>query len=66
MDSVARFFRDQWAAAIAALITAFYPFFLHYQGLLLRETLFNTLLVASFACLYCWRDRGARFDGSFS
>ena len=31
----------------------------------MSETLFNTLLVASFACLYWWRDRGARFDGFF-
>jgi len=60
-----RVFRNEWAAAIAALITAFYPFFLLYQGLLLSETLFNTLLVASFACLYWWRDRGARLDGAF-
>jgi hypothetical protein len=60
-----RAFRHEWAAAIAALITAFYPYFLFYQGLLLSETLFNTLLVASFACLYWWRGRGARFDGSF-
>jgi 4-amino-4-deoxy-L-arabinose transferase-like glycosyltransferase len=60
-----RVFRNEWAAAVAALITAFYPFFLLYQGLLLSETLFNTLLVASFACLYWWRDRGARLDGAF-
>jgi len=60
-----RVFHDKWAAAIAALITAFYPFFLFYQGLLLSETLFNTLLVASFACLYWWRDCGARLDSSF-
>lgn len=59
-----RIFRHEFAAASAAAITAFYPFFLLYQGLLLSETLFNTLLVASFACLYWWRDRGGRLDYS--
>src|SRR6185503_3371033 len=35
------------AAIIAACIVALYPFFLFYQGLLLSETLFNTLLLAA-------------------
>ena len=44
---------------------AFYPFMLFYQGLLLSETLFNTFLVAAFASLYWWRERGFRFDRVF-
>jgi 4-amino-4-deoxy-L-arabinose transferase-like glycosyltransferase len=59
-----RIFADPQAAFIAAAITAFYPFFLFYQGLLLSETLFNTLLIAAFACLYWWRERGSRIDGA--
>jgi 4-amino-4-deoxy-L-arabinose transferase-like glycosyltransferase len=60
-----RVLRDERAATVAAVITAFYPFLLFYQGLLLSETLFNTLLIAAFASLYWWRDRGARLDGVF-
>lgn len=59
-----RIFHNELSAAVAALITAFYPFFLLYQGLLLSETLFNLLLVSSFACLYWWRDRGGQLDYS--
>ena len=47
---------------IAVTIVALYPFLLFYQGLLLSETLFTTLLVAAFAALYWWRDRGLRIS----
>lgn len=57
-----RIFRDQLTGLIAATITAFYPFFLYYQGLLLSETLFNTFVVAGFAALYWWREGGAKID----
>jgi 4-amino-4-deoxy-L-arabinose transferase-like glycosyltransferase len=60
-----RVFGDHRAGIVAATIAAFYPFFLYYQGLLLSETLFNTLLVAAFACLYWWCDRGLRLDRVF-
>jgi 4-amino-4-deoxy-L-arabinose transferase-like glycosyltransferase len=60
-----RIFGDDRTATVAATITAFYPFFLYYQGLILSETLFDTLLVAAFASLYWWRERGARIDGAF-
>ena len=59
-----RIFRDRRTALIAFAMTAFYPFLLYYQGLLLSETLFNTLLVAGFASLYWWRDRGFRMDAA--
>lgn len=49
---------------IAATLVALYPFFLFYQGLLMSETLFDTLLIAAFAALYWWRDRGARMDAA--
>jgi hypothetical protein len=49
-------------AFIASCLAAVYPFFLFYQGLLLSETLFNTLLFAGIAALYWWRDRGLRID----
>lgn len=55
--------RNDIAAFIATCIAAIYPFFLFYQGLLLSETLFNTLLQASLAALYAWRARGAKLDG---
>lgn len=57
-----RVFASWRVATIAAAITAFYPFLLYYQGLLLSETLFNTFFIAGMASLYWWRDRssGAR------
>jgi 4-amino-4-deoxy-L-arabinose transferase-like glycosyltransferase len=57
-----RIFRDTFTSLIAATVAAFYPFFLYYQGLLLTETLFNTFVVAGFAALYEWRERGAKID----
>ena len=57
-----RLFRDRLAGFIAACLCAIYPFFLFYQGLLLSETLFDTLLLAGVAALFCWRERGARID----
>jgi len=58
-------FKRRSAAIAAYIMVAFYPFFLFYQGLLLSETLFNMLLIAAFASLYWWRERGLRFDGVF-
>jgi 4-amino-4-deoxy-L-arabinose transferase-like glycosyltransferase len=60
--TAARLFKDRLAGAAAATIAAFYPFFLYLQGLLLSEPLFNVLLVAAFASLYWWRERGAHLD----
>jgi 4-amino-4-deoxy-L-arabinose transferase-like glycosyltransferase len=60
-----RVFGDRRAGLVAATIAAFYPFFLYYQGLLLSETLFNTLLIAGFASIYWWRERGLQFDRAF-
>jgi len=57
-----RIFGKSIVAYIAAGLVAFYPFFLFYQGLLLSETLFITLLLAAIAALYCWRDRGLQID----
>lgn len=59
-----RLFANRLAAFIAACIAALYPFFLFYQGLLLSETLFDTLLIAGVAALYWWRERGLRIDGA--
>lgn len=56
---------DKKAAFIASFVAALYPFFLFYQGLLLSETLFNTLLLAALTALYGWRQRGARLDSFF-
>jgi hypothetical protein len=60
-----RLARQESAAFIATCITALYPFFIFYQGLLLSETLFNTLLLAGIAALYVWQERGARIDAMF-
>lgn len=57
-----RLFRDATISFLASLITALYPFLLFYQGLLLSETLFNTLFLAGIAALFWWRDRGLRID----
>jgi len=55
-------FRDRLAGFVAACLCALYPFLLFYQGLLLSETLFDTLLLAGVAALLWWRERGARID----
>jgi len=60
-----RIFGKSTTALVAASIVSFYPFFLFYQGLLLSEALFNTLLLAAIASLYLWRDRGLRVDLAF-
>jgi 4-amino-4-deoxy-L-arabinose transferase-like glycosyltransferase len=55
-------FRKDSTALIASCIAALYPFFIFYQGLLLSETLFDTLLLAGTAALFWWRERGLRVD----
>jgi len=57
-----RIFGKTTIAYVAASLIGLYPFFLFYQGLLLSETLFDTLLLAGIATLYWWRDRGLRID----
>jgi hypothetical protein len=57
-----RIFGKPAVAFVAACMAAIYPFFVFYQGLLLSETLFNTLLLAGIAALYWWRGRGLRID----
>jgi len=57
-----RVFRNRRVSFVASCIAAIYPFILFYQGLLLSETLFNTLLLAGMAALFWWRDRGFRVD----
>ncbi len=63
---VRRLFGNTRAPLVAAWVTALYPFLLFYQGLLLSETLFNTLLLAGIAALLWWRDRGLRIDASLA
>lgn len=53
--------RDNMAAKIAFVWVLFYPFFVYYQGLLLSETIFITLLIASFYFLYKWKE--SEFEG---
>lgn len=61
---VRRLFGNTRASLVATWVTALYPFLLFYQGLLLSETLFNTLLLAGIAALFWWRDRGLRIDAA--
>jgi hypothetical protein len=61
-----RIFNNRDIGFVAACITAFYPFILFYQGLLLSETLFNTFLLAGVAALFWWRDRGLRIEIAFT
>jgi hypothetical protein len=60
-----RLFDDRFTGVVAFAITAFYPFLVFYQGLLLSETLFNTYLIAAIASIYWWCDRGMRIDVTF-
>jgi 4-amino-4-deoxy-L-arabinose transferase-like glycosyltransferase len=59
-----RLFGNGIAALCATWMVALYPFFLFYQGLLLSETLFDTLLLAAVAALYWWRERGLRIEAA--
>jgi hypothetical protein len=59
-----RVFRDRGAALVASWLAALYPFLIFYQGLLLSETLFNTLLLAGITALYWWRERGLKIDSA--
>jgi hypothetical protein len=59
-----RIFQNATTGFIAACIGALYPFFLFYQGLLLSETLFDTLMMGGVASLYWWRERGLRIDAA--
>lgn len=59
-----RIYGSRLIALWASTITAFYPFLLFYQGVLLSEMLFITLMLASILALYCWYDRGMRIDGA--
>ena len=63
--TASRIFGDTRTGRIAAFVTAFYPFLVFYQGLLLSETLFNTFLVAGMAGVYWWRSRGGKLDAVF-
>ncbi len=56
-------FGSEKTCLAAASITALYPFFIFYQGLALSETLFNTMLLSSFAALYDWRANGCKIGG---
>jgi len=49
-------FDDELTAYITFILILFYPFFIFYQGLLLSENIFITLLIISFYYLYCWYD----------
>lgn len=57
-----KIFTGDRAAFLAAAITPLYPFLIFYQALALSETIFNTLLLATFAALYTWREKGCRVD----
>jgi 4-amino-4-deoxy-L-arabinose transferase-like glycosyltransferase len=61
-----RIFSKRLIACIASWIVALYPFLIFYQGLLLSETLFNTLLLAGVAALFWWRERGLRVDSALA
>jgi hypothetical protein len=62
----AMIFRDRVTGLIAFAMTAFYPFLIFYSGTLYSETLFDTFLMAGFACLYWWRERGMRIDSALA
>jgi hypothetical protein len=58
-------FKNIKIAKFTFLIVAFYPFFVFYQGLLLSETIFITLLIASFYSMYLWKEGGFLFGKAF-
>ncbi|EDZ62239.1 putative Glycosyl transferase, family 39 [Sulfurimonas gotlandica GD1] len=60
-----KIFDNKLSALIAFTITLFYPFFIFYQGLLLSETFFNTVLIVSFYFIYRWYEDDFKIDTSF-
>lgn len=58
-------FGNKRASSIALFAMLFYPFFVFYQGLLLSENIFITLLISSFYYLYLWRNNGFELDRYF-
>jgi len=55
-------FKDKLISTLAFIIVLFYPFFVYYQGLLISETIFITLLLSGFYYIYRWYENGFKFD----
>ena len=49
-----KIFNNKLTAFLTFIVVLIYPYFIYYQGLLLSETIFNTLLVVSFYFVYSW------------
>jgi len=60
-----KLFKDQIAAYLTYTIVLFYPFFIFYQGLLLSENIFITLLIVSFYYIYTWYEDNFKINSHF-
>lgn len=60
-----KIFNDRLGAFIAFVIVLFYPFFIYYQGLLLSENIFITLLIISFYYIYSWYEEDFKINNFF-
>jgi hypothetical protein len=58
-------FKNKQISLLSAGIICIYPFFLFYQGLLLSETLFNTLLLCGITSAYAWQLSGTSINWRF-
>ena len=58
-------FKNEMISFIAFTIMLFYPFFVYYQGLLLSETVFISLLLGAFYFIYKWYESDFRLNKFF-
>jgi len=58
-------FKNKTQSFIAFVIMLFYPFFIYYQGLLLSETIFITLLLFAFYFIYKWYESDFQLNKYF-
>jgi len=58
-------FKNKIQSLIAFIIMLFYPFFIYYQGLLLSETIFITILLIAFYFIYKWYESDFQLNKYF-
>jgi hypothetical protein len=60
-----KIFKNPTIAFLTLITVLFYPYFVFYQGLLLSENIFITILVAAFYFIYSWYEKGLTIDRYF-
>jgi len=58
-------FKDKIVSFVSFFIVLFYPFFIYYQGLLLSETIFISILLFGFYYIYKWYESSFEINKYF-